>query len=126
MHGHTYDRHTFQTWLSEANPHWASYLADLERTGTQPTTNPDGDVVLSESTSYADFVVPPCPRCAEAGRNTNVMKPDFVFFGESLKGQVKAKSFRVVEEADRLFVAGTTLATYSAFRCAFPYSDARA
>ena len=64
------------------------------------------------------------------------MKPDVVFFGESIRSPVKDRSwvsstphsacvltfslslyrFRDVEECDRLLVIGTTLATYSAFR----------
>ncbi|VDC03452.1 unnamed protein product [Peniophora sp. CBMAI 1063] len=116
MHGHVYDRETFQRWLSEANPQWATYMDDLEHSGVKPKTNPDGDVVLDESVSYDDYVVPNCPECAKVGRVTNIMKPDFVFFGESLSDAVKARSYRIVEEADRFFVLGTTLATYSAYR----------
>jgi len=44
------------------------------------------------------------------------IKPDFVFFGESISQEVKDRSYDIVEGADRLFVLGTTLATYSAFR----------
>ncbi|KAI0033912.1 DHS-like NAD/FAD-binding domain-containing protein [Vararia minispora EC-137] len=117
MYGHVYDRGTFQTWFSEVNPHWHAYLDEVERVGEQPKTNPDGDVVLDASVSYADVVVPPCPGCIKEGRKTSIVKPDFVFFGESLRDEVKARSIRIVEEADRLFLLGTTLATYSAFRC---------
>ena len=61
------------------------------------------------------------------------MKPDFVFFGESISKKVKDhrcaeearyiivmltnRSHSIVENADRLFILGTTVATYSAFRC---------
>jgi hypothetical protein len=45
QHGHVYPRTVFQAWLGEANPHWRTFLAELERTGAQPKTNPDGDVV---------------------------------------------------------------------------------
>ena len=64
------------------------------------------------------------------------MKPDFVFFGESISEKVKDRryevvlrrviviltiswhrSYSIIENADRLFIIGTTLATYSAFRC---------
>jgi len=73
---------------------------------------------LDESISYDDVVVPTCPSCTQAGENTSILKPDFVFFGESLTSAVKERSFRIVEQSDRLFLVGTTLATYSAFRCA--------
>ncbi|KAH9995566.1 DHS-like NAD/FAD-binding domain-containing protein [Russula vinacea] len=114
QHGHVYPRTVFQEWLGEANPGWRAFLAELDRTGAQPKTNPDGDVVLDESVSYDDFVVPHCPSCEAEGRGNSIMKPDFVFFGETIRQDVKDRS--IVEGADRLFVIGTTLATYSAFR----------
>ncbi|KAF8498634.1 DHS-like NAD/FAD-binding domain-containing protein [Russula emetica] len=116
QYGHFYPRTVFQEWLGQANPRWRAFIAELERTGAQPKINPDGDVVLDESVSYDDFVVPPCPSCASEGRTTSIIKPDFVFFGESIRQGVKHRSFRIVKDADRLFVIGTTLATYSAFR----------
>lgn len=54
--GHVYPRAVFQEWLGQANPRWRAFLAELERTGAQPKTNPDGDVV---STSRL-------PDCADA------------------------------------------------------------
>ena len=66
------------------------------------------------------------------------MKPDLVFFGESIRQEAKdrryvaqqefwirfappkldncVESYAIVEGADRIFILGTTLATYSAFR----------
>ncbi|KAI0255871.1 DHS-like NAD/FAD-binding domain-containing protein [Lactifluus subvellereus] len=114
--GHVYPRAVFQEWLGQANPRWHAFLAELERTGAQPKTSPDGDVVLDESVSYDDFVVPHCPRCNAEGRRDSIIKPDLVFFGESISQEVKDRSYHIVEDADRLFILGTTLATYSAFR----------
>ncbi|KAH9004734.1 DHS-like NAD/FAD-binding domain-containing protein [Lactarius hatsudake] len=133
QHGHIYPRAVFQEWLGQANPRWHTFLAELERTGAQPKTNPDGDVykkkkfpqrltnvlfkvALDESVSYEDFVVPHCPGCDAEGLRNSVMKPDFVFFGESISQKVKDHSYSIVEKADRLFILGTTVATYSAFR----------
>jgi NAD-dependent SIR2 family protein deacetylase len=45
-----------------------------------------------------------------------MIKPDFVFFGESISQKVKDHSYRIIENADQLFILGTTVATYSAFR----------
>ncbi|KAI0305024.1 hypothetical protein BC826DRAFT_1100757 [Russula brevipes] len=42
QHGH-YPRVTFQEWLGQANSCWCVFLAELERMGAQPKTNPDGD-----------------------------------------------------------------------------------
>ncbi|KAG6856559.1 hypothetical protein H0H87_003241 [Tephrocybe sp. NHM501043] len=43
-HRHSIDRESFQEWLSMANPEWKDFADDMERTFTQPRTNPDGDV----------------------------------------------------------------------------------
>ncbi|KAJ2918682.1 hypothetical protein MD484_g1763, partial [Candolleomyces efflorescens] len=43
-------------------------------------------------------------------------KPEVVFFGESIKQEVKQRSYEDIESSDQLLVVGTTLATYSAFR----------
>ncbi|KAJ7623146.1 DHS-like NAD/FAD-binding domain-containing protein [Roridomyces roridus] len=116
-HGHVVDRITFQRWLSEQNPEWQAFAEETERTGNKLRTNPDGDVAIEHlGTSYANFVVPQCPSCFLEGRMNSVHKPEIVFFGESIPDLVKKQSFRFVEEADRLLVVGTTLATYSAFR----------
>lgn len=61
-HGHMTDRDSFQEWLSRANPRWRDFTAELEASGRQPRTNPDGDVELG-GVSYGDFVVPDCPAC---------------------------------------------------------------
>ncbi|KII87334.1 hypothetical protein PLICRDRAFT_42959 [Plicaturopsis crispa FD-325 SS-3] len=114
-HGHTIDRDTFQDRLSEANPQWKAFADDLEQTGSQPRTNPDGDVAL-DGVTYDDFVVPECPECLLEDRRCSVLKPEVIFFGESIPKEVKDRSFADIELCDRLFVVGTTLATYSAFR----------
>ncbi|KAJ7130645.1 DHS-like NAD/FAD-binding domain-containing protein [Mycena epipterygia] len=116
-HGHVVDRTTFQDWLSAQNPQWKAFAEETERTGNKPRTNPDGDVAIeSLGTSYSTFVVPLCPSCLSQDRINSVHKPEVIFFGESIPQPVKEQSFRDVEEADRLLVIGTTLATYSAFR----------
>lgn len=114
-HGHVVDRDTFQDWISTYNPCWKDYVVGLEATGQKPRTNPDGDVEL-EGVSYDDFVVPECPQCALEGRHNMNQKPAVIFFGESIPVAIRNRSFHDVEQSDRLFVVGTTLATFSAFR----------
>ncbi|KAI0923418.1 hypothetical protein AcW1_006389 [Taiwanofungus camphoratus] len=114
-YGHVTDRDTFQQHLSAANPQWKAFVDELEATGRQPRTNPDGDVVL-EGVSYDDFVVPDCPACLMENRHSNVQKPEVIFFGESISKEVKDRSYQDIECCDRLFFVGTTLATFSAFR----------
>ncbi|KAJ7224148.1 DHS-like NAD/FAD-binding domain-containing protein [Mycena pura] len=116
-YGHGVDRSTFQDWLSAANPQWSAFADEVERTGTKPRTNPDGDVAIEHlGTAYNSFIVPQCPSCLLEDRINSVHKPEVIFFGESIPLSVKEQSFQIVEEADRLLVIGTTLATFSAFR----------
>ncbi|TCD71735.1 hypothetical protein EIP91_005501 [Steccherinum ochraceum] len=114
-HGHAVHRDTFQDWLSAANPQWKAFADNLEATGRKPRTNPDGDVVL-EGVKYDDFVVPECPTCLEEGRHNRTQKPELIFFGESIRPEVRARSYANIDACDRLFLVGTTLATFSAFR----------
>ena len=68
---------------------------------------PDGDADLSDT---AGFVVAACPRC----RGT--LKPDVVFFGESVPLQRVSRCYAAVDGADALLVAGTSLTVMSGFR----------
>ncbi|KXN87442.1 NAD-dependent protein deacetylase SIR4 [Leucoagaricus sp. SymC.cos] len=115
--GHIVDRNMFQDWLSSANPKWFAYAQEMERTNTQPRTNPDGDVAVEHlGISYLDFQIPDCPSCLQENHSNAVHKPRVIFFGESIPQVVKDASYRFVDICDRLLVIGTTLATYSAFR----------
>ncbi|EIW79427.1 DHS-like NAD/FAD-binding domain-containing protein [Coniophora puteana RWD-64-598 SS2] len=113
--GHVTERDEFQDRLSNSNPTWKEFVDNLERTGNKPKTNPDGDVEL-EGVSYSDYVVPECPDCMLEGRRNSIQKPEVIFFGESIPTFVKNRSFSDVEKTDKLFLMGTTLATYSAYR----------
>ncbi|RUP44820.1 DHS-like NAD/FAD-binding domain-containing protein [Jimgerdemannia flammicorona] len=108
---HTVSRDEFQATLAQMNPDWAQWAAGLEQSGTRPQTNPDGDVELPASISYAGFAYPSCGSCG-----TGVMKPSVVFFGENIHPRVKQVSFQAVERSKAVLVVGSSLATYSAFR----------
>ncbi|KAF8324705.1 DHS-like NAD/FAD-binding domain-containing protein [Cantharellus anzutake] len=116
--GHSQSRAVFQERISSLNPSWRKYVDELARTGSEPRTNPDGDVEL-RGRYFTDFVVPNCELCLLEGVNADeasIIKPDVIFFGESISSAVKDRSFRDLECCDKLLVIGTTLATYSAFR----------
>jgi NAD-dependent SIR2 family protein deacetylase len=68
---------------------------------------PDGDVEL-ESTS--GFVVAACDRCG------GVLKPDVVFFGESVPPARVARCTALVDEAEALLVLGSSLHVFSGRR----------
>ncbi|CAE6352003.1 unnamed protein product [Rhizoctonia solani] len=112
---HRIDREKFQNELSRLNPVWKDFADRMARTGTEPRTNPDGDVDIG-GVDFSDFVLPVCEACLAEGVRDDVMKPAVIFFGESISQEVKQRSFSDVEASDRVLFIGTTLATYSAFR----------
>ncbi|KAN0088384.1 DHS-like NAD/FAD-binding domain containing protein [Tylopilus felleus] len=113
--GHVVSRDVFQDRLSACNPTWKACVDELEATGKTPRTNPDGDVEL-EGVSYDDVVVPECLACLAQGRHNTNQKPEVIFFGESIPQSIKERSFHDIERSDKLFLVGTTLATFSAYR----------
>ncbi|KAI9703051.1 MAG: hypothetical protein M1820_006042 [Bogoriella megaspora] len=101
-------------------------------------TNPDGDVDLPDA-PYNTFRYPACPSClasppsktldGEVARvevdsegawlensNAGVLKPAVIMFGESIAAEVKLAAERAIDEAGRILVIGSSLATYSAWR----------
>jgi NAD-dependent SIR2 family protein deacetylase len=99
--------------------------------------NPDGDVDLPNA-HYSGFRYPTCPKCLESppvladgarGRveadqdgawietsNAGILKPAVVMFGESVNATVKQTAEEAVDEAGKLLVMGSSLATFSAWR----------
>ena len=86
--------------LREANPEWSA-----EVTGV----NPDGDVSLPDA-ALDGFHVVPCVVCG------GVLKPDVVFFGETVPPDRVAASFARVEAARVLLVLGSSLKVMSGHR----------
>jgi NAD-dependent SIR2 family protein deacetylase len=74
--------------------------------------NPDGDVDLPDS-ALDGFVPPRCLACGSA-----LLKPDVVFFGESVPGARVAHCFALVEAAAGMLVLGSSLTVFSGFRFA--------
>jgi NAD-dependent SIR2 family protein deacetylase len=70
---------------------------------------PDGD---AEVEATADFRIPSCPKC------TGVLKPDVVFFGESVPTTRVSQSMAELDKADALLVAGSSLTVNSGMRFA--------
>jgi NAD-dependent SIR2 family protein deacetylase len=99
---HSLPRPAFQADLEGANPGWSPPAA---------RPRPDGDAALDE-VEYREFRVPPCPACG--GR----LKPDVVFFGETVPRERVARSLAALEAADALLVVGSSLMVYSGFRFA--------
>lgn len=70
---------------------------------------PDGDADL-EGLPFDEFAVPSCIRC------DGVLKPDVVFFGESVPRPRVAAAMQQLERADAVLVVGSSLMVYSGYR----------
>jgi NAD-dependent SIR2 family protein deacetylase len=70
---------------------------------------PDGDADLVGA-DYEAFRVPDCLACS------GILKPDVVFFGESVPKKRVAEAMAQIDEADLLLVAGTSLMVWSGYR----------
>lgn len=89
--------------LEELNPGFADRSGHLGAIAVAP----DADAVVADTSSfrYVD-----CHACG------GILKPDIVYFGEGVpKGRV-AQAYSVVDEADALLVAGSSLTVFSGYR----------
>ncbi len=68
---------------------------------------PDGDVEFDDT---SEFEIAACRRC------TGVLKPNVVFFGESVEKSVVQQCFALVDAADSLLVVGSSLTVMSGLR----------
>ncbi|WBC16014.1 NAD-dependent protein deacetylase [Micromonospora sp. WMMA1998] len=87
--------------LSEANPGFDAVAAHV---------NPDGDVDLPDE-AVAGFRAVDCGVCG-----TGMLKPDVVFFGETVPAPRVADCFALVERARALLVLGSSLTVMSGRR----------
>jgi NAD-dependent SIR2 family protein deacetylase len=85
-------------------------LAELNPTVNRDVSfefTPDGDAEVEAS---ADFKVPNCAKCQ------GLLKPDVVFFGESVPTQIVEFAMGAVLRSEALLVAGTSLQVNSGLR----------
>ncbi|XP_060048947.1 NAD-dependent protein lipoamidase sirtuin-4, mitochondrial [Erinaceus europaeus] len=82
------------------NPTWSAEAHGLA---------PDGDIFLSED-QVQSFQVASCARCG------GPLKPDVVFFGDTVHRDKVDFVRRRVQEADSLLVVGSSLQVYSGYR----------
>ena len=93
-------RHDLQQALEQANPNWNHKVAAVA---------PDGDVDL-EGVNFDEFQLVSCAVC------DGVLKPDVVFFGESVpKGRVE-QGYAAVAAAGALLIVGSSLMVFSGYR----------
>jgi NAD-dependent SIR2 family protein deacetylase len=70
---------------------------------------PDGDADL-EASDFSTFTVPACRNCE------GVLKPDVVFFGESVPRDFVDAASGHLQQADGMLIVGSSLMVYSGFR----------
>jgi NAD-dependent SIR2 family protein deacetylase len=68
---------------------------------------PDADAVIADTASFRYL---DCPRCG------GMLKPDIVYFGESVPKDVVTEAYSLVDGADALLVAGSSLTVFSGYR----------
>ena len=101
--GFTMPRAALAELLEAANP---GFLERAEVVGGIAVA-PDADAVVDDT---ATFMIVDCPRCR------GMLKPDIVYFGENVPKERVEQAYSLVEEADALLVAGSSLTVYSGFR----------
>lgn len=93
-------RTELQTQLTQRNGSWQSLEA---------AAAPDGDADL-EALDFTSFEVPACPAC------DGTLKPDVVFFGESVPVERVRRAMRHLTAADAMLIVGSSLMVYSGYR----------
>ena len=99
--GHTLTRTDLAEQLEALNPGFG------ERPVGAIAVAPDADAVVEETASfrYVD-----CPQCG------GMLKPDIVYFGENVPKERVAEAYSLVDAADALLVAGSSLTVFSGLR----------
>ncbi|BDB60075.1 MULTISPECIES: NAD-dependent protein deacetylase [Rhodococcus] len=100
---HRISRFTLHERLCAANPGFD----DRMRATTGLEVAPDADAVVTDT---EDFVVVDCDRCG------GMLKPDIVYFGETVPRPRVELAFSVVDGSDALLVAGSSLTVQSGLR----------
>lgn len=99
--GDVFDRWELDERMAADNPSFGAQSGEIR---------PDGDVTLDEL-EVAGFVVPLCESCG-----ADTLKPDVVFFGESVPKDRVERSFALTDEAPALIVLGSSLIVFSGYR----------
>ena len=99
--GTAMSRRELAVLLNALNPDFApEAVADVE-------IAPDADAVIEQT---AGFVVADCPVCG------GMLKPDIVYFGETVPRPRVDAAYAMVDEGDALLVAGSSLTVQSGLR----------
>jgi NAD-dependent SIR2 family protein deacetylase len=101
--GHTMPRAALAELLEAANP---GFLDRVEAVGGIAVA-PDADAIVGDTTS---FRIIDCSNCS------GMLKPDIVYFGENVPKDRVERAYSLVDQAEALLVAGSSLTVYSGYR----------
>ena len=101
--GHTMSRAALAERLESVNP---GFSQRAEQVGGLAVA-PDADAVVGDTATFR-FV--DCPAC------DGMLKPDIVYFGESVAKEVVDQAYSLVDQSDALLVAGSSLTVFSGYR----------
>lgn len=104
--GYTLSRAALADELEALNP---GFLERAEQVGGIAVA-PDADATVADASSIAAFRYRDCPRCG------GMLKPDIVFFGDSVAKDIVEQAYSLVDESDALLVAGSSLTVFSGYR----------
>ena len=92
-------RASVQTWLEQHNPRHTTV-------GFNPAPDGDADVELD----FSQMQVPSCEECG------GILKPDVVFFGDSVPRDEVQLAMDWLDQADGVLVVGSSLMVFSSYR----------
>lgn len=101
--GHTVTRAALAEELERLNPGFTERATQVGSIGVAA----DADATVEDTTTFQYL---DCPRCG------GILKPDIVYFGDSVPKDRVQQAYSLVDDADALLVAGSSLTVYSGLR----------
>lgn len=101
--GHTMSREALADELEALNPGFAERAEQVGGIAVAP----DADAVVADTSTFRYL---DCPHCG------GILKPDIVYFGDSVPKELVQQAFSLVESAEALLVAGSSLTVFSGYR----------
>jgi NAD-dependent SIR2 family protein deacetylase len=101
--GYTMSRAALAEQLEALNP---GFIEGTQTIGGLAVA-PDADAFVADTASFRYL---DCPRC------TGMLKPDIVYFGENVPKDIVVQAYSMVDEAEALLVAGSSLTVFSGYR----------
>ncbi|MGA9677334.1 MAG: NAD-dependent deacetylase [Mycobacterium sp.] len=105
--GYTMSRAALAEQLEALNPGFIERAFERATAIGGLAVAPDADAVVADTASFRDL---DCPGCA------GMLKPDIVYFGETVSKEVVSQAYSLVDEAEALLVAGSSLTVFSGYR----------